>query len=92
MTTPNAPSPPRPTRATVAGALATMVVLAAWFMLYGHNNPAARECLALYRAAHTAADSAQVDTTEPPQSHEANRERRSCQSITSFGRWWAARR
>jgi hypothetical protein len=92
LTAPDTPIPGRPSKRTVAGAIAAMVLFGAWFMVYGHTNPAARECLALYRAASTAAESSRVDVTEPPQTRGRNLERRTCRALTSFGGWWAASR
>ena len=70
----------------LAGILA-LVAVGAWFMVHAFIPPASRECLAMYRAARTAADSARVDSTVPRQSGIANLEAKSCGFIRSAARW-----
>lgn len=73
-------------RAIVVAALGGLAILVAWMMLELYQSPASRDCLRLYRAARTAADSALVDATFPD-SARAGPEAHSCRFIRSTARW-----
>jgi hypothetical protein len=83
VTQPADPGRPLSQRSLVAAGIVALVALATWFILHSYISPASRECLALYRAARTAADTARVDGTTPHQRAEA----KSCGFIRSKARW-----
>lgn len=70
----------------VAGAF-LLVLATSWIVMQVYTPPASRECGRLYRAARTAADSAQVDQTTPAVTIAGSHEPRSCGSIRSSARW-----
>lgn len=59
---------------------------ALWYFSRLYTSDAARECLALYHQATTAADSARVDTTVVPASRKLS-EPRTCVSFRGGARW-----
>jgi len=71
----------------LAVAVAALVVIAAgWIFLRRYTSAGTRECVALYREARTAADTARVDTTVVPSSARHS-DPRSCGSMRSASRW-----
>jgi hypothetical protein len=66
----------------VASSLA--LAIAGWLMLRTYTTAASRECVALYHAARTAADSAAVDRIVP---HPDRPEATSCGFTRSSARW-----
>ena len=71
----------------VVAGVATLVAVGAWFMAHAFIPPASRECLAMYRAARNAADSARIDGTVPHLSGVHNPEAKSCGFIRAAARW-----
>jgi hypothetical protein len=65
---------------------ALLIAAAGWYLLRSYIGDAARECLTLYRAAHSAADTARVDSTVTPGS-AGRSDPRTCGSIRSSARW-----
>ena len=61
--------------------IAAVALLAVWFMTQVYTTAAARECLAGYRAARSAADTARVDAMIPPSGRSAGPEAHSCRFI-----------
>ena len=78
--------PPRARLATGI-ALALVVAVTAWAFRDVFVSPASRACMALYRAARTAADTAAADHTIPEQAPRTP-EARSCGNIRQFARWF----
>lgn len=76
-------TPPK-TVLLVAGAV--IVLLAAWLMATIYTGDPARSCLAMYRTARTAADSARVDSTIPhgPRNQQ---DPHSCRFMRLSARW-----
>ena len=70
-------------------ALVVVVVVgltATWILLRRYTSPGARECVALYYEARTAADTARIDTTVVAASLKET-DPRSCGSMRVSSRW-----
>jgi hypothetical protein len=80
----SSPSPRIPLRALLALGLGGAGIL--WLLLNLYTSPASRECIALYRAARTAADTLTVDQTLPP-SAQQNAQPRTCGFVRVHARW-----
>ncbi len=63
-----------------------LLAIAAWPLLRTYTSAAGRECLALYRSARTAADTARVDSTVTP-GNRALSEPHSCGFTRIAARW-----
>jgi len=57
-----------------------------WLLLNLYTSPASRECLALYRAARTAADTLTIDHTLPPSANR-NAQPVPCGFVRVHARW-----
>ncbi len=57
-----------------------------WLYTHMYVNPASAECVALYRAAKTAADTLMVDHSFPP-SATRNAQPRTCGFVRTTARW-----
>ncbi len=75
-------------RRAVPAFLAFGIAGAGLFWMYAHLyvNPASTECLSLYRAAKSAADSLVIDHTFPP-SASRNAQPRTCGFVRTTARW-----
>ena len=65
-----------------------LVLLGIWAISHLYVSPDSRTCLALYRAARTPADTAQVDATIPTTAYPRTPEARTCGSIRGSARWF----
>jgi len=77
-----------PLRAQILVLWLPLVLLSLWAISHLYIAPDSRACVALYRTARTAADTAQVDATIPATSQPRTPEARSCGSIRSSARWF----
>lgn len=75
-------APPRWVVLVAAG----LVLLTGWLMLRMYTSAGVRECHSLYRAAHSAADTARVDTVVTPTSRR-EQEPRTCGFRRFSARW-----
>ncbi len=66
--------------------LLVILFVAGWLFFRRYTSSASRECLALYRAARTAADTARIDTTFTPASRKES-DPRSCGFLRHSARW-----
>lgn len=80
----SAASGPAPKRIFLL-ALVVAIAVTGWLLLRVNTSAAARECLAAYRAARTAADSAAVDSLVPVPNGGSSPER--CLVIRTSARW-----
>ena len=87
MTQPLESAVPAARRPIVVAGVAILVAVGAWFIAHAFIPPASRECLMMYRAARTAADSARIDGTVPRSSGVHNPEAKSCGFIRTAARW-----
>lgn len=77
---------PRARFATLLGL--PLALLTVWLISQAYTTNASRQCLALYRAAHSAIDSASVDATIPDTPDNRGPEAHSCGFTRSFARWF----
>jgi hypothetical protein len=67
-------------------AASLLALVGAWLLLRSYTSDAARECLALYRSAANAADTARIDTLVPRGSR-SEADPRTCGFIRTSARW-----
>ena len=85
MTGPNeTPTPRQRTLGIVVGVV--LLALTTWFIFGNRADPAVQECTALYHAARTAEDTAQIDFTVP-KSAAQHAQQRNCGSFRTAGHW-----
>lgn len=77
----------RPPRWAALTIVAVVIVAAGWMLFHMYTSDTARGCGRLYRAAHTAADSARVDTTVPAARSGAGLQTHSCGYLRTNARW-----
>ncbi len=87
MTVTPAPDDPRPLRRALL-VVPLVLLFAGWLMLQSFIPYASRECMAHYRAARTAQDSARVDHEVPRLASDDSHEAFSCGAIRAHARWW----
>ena len=63
-----------------------VILIGGWVLLRRYSTAAARECVALYREALSASDTARIDTTVVSASLRES-DPRSCGSMRSSSRW-----
>lgn len=86
MTSP-APSIPSGVRWLIATAIVVLGAAGAWTIFNAYQTAASKECLAQYRAARTATDTARVDALIPKGDGHAGPEAHSCGFIRHSARW-----
>jgi hypothetical protein len=84
---PVAVEPRQSTRWLIVAGIAGLVVLAGWFVTSMYQPAASKECLRRYRAARSAADSAEVDAFVPGGGRDGNPEAHRCGFIRTSARW-----
>ncbi|MGB7212125.1 MAG: hypothetical protein WBC97_05800 [Gemmatimonadales bacterium] len=87
MTEPVEPEPQGQRRWMPWAILAVIVLAGGWMAVQLYSSPGARACGQMYRTAHTAADSARVDSTVPAERDGAGIQTHSCGYLRSNARW-----
>lgn len=77
-------TPPRWVRVTI---VSVVLLATGWMLFHLYTGDAVRGCGRLYRAAHTAADSARVDMTVPAARSGAGLQTHSCGYLRTNARW-----
>ena len=62
------------------------LAIAAWFLFRSYTSDAARECIALYNTAQSAADTSRIDSLIP-QGSRAESDPRTCGFLRQSARW-----
>lgn len=81
------PAAAEPKRWTSWAILAVIVLAGGWMVAHLYSSPGTRACGRMYRAAHSAADSARVDSTIPSERDGAGIQTHSCGYLRSNARW-----
>jgi hypothetical protein len=82
-----APAPAFPPRWVWVTVVSVLLLATGWMLFHLYTSDTARGCGRLYRAAHTAADSARVDTTVPVARSGAGLQTHSCGYLRTNARW-----
>jgi hypothetical protein len=69
-------------------AICTVGAVTAWLLFATYQTPAARECLARYRAAKSPADRARVEALVPRVPGNMGPEAHSCGFTRRTAQWW----
>ena len=88
MPEPSERDPEAPPRALRWAVVVVIVLVGGRMATHAYISDAARGCGRLYRAAHTAADSARVDTTVPSARDGEGTETHTCGHLRSTARWF----